>query len=83
MYTCYMLNIRSSLTNYQHALEYQADDEVLLNVLRCRLTYEGQAVTSAEAWFNIALRNTSFTSIQAADIWLGVGDGGGNTRFRI
>ena len=32
------------------------DDEVLLNVLRCQLTYQGQAVTSAEAWFNIALR---------------------------
>ena len=30
--------------------------EVLLNVLRCRLTYSGQAVTSAEARFNIALR---------------------------
>ena len=27
----------------------------MLNVLRCQLTYEGQAVTSAEAWFNIAL----------------------------
>ena len=32
------------------------DDEVMLNVLRCRLTYYGQAVTNAEAWFNIALR---------------------------
>ena len=32
-------------------------DEVLLNVLRCQLTYYwGQAVTNAEAWFNIALR---------------------------
>ena len=31
-------------------------DEVLLNVLRCRLTYWEQAVTNAEAWFNIALR---------------------------
>ena len=29
---------------------------VLLNVLGCRLTYQGQAETSAEAWFNIALR---------------------------
>ena len=29
---------------------------VLLNVLRCQLTYEGQAETNAEAWFNIALR---------------------------
>ena len=29
---------------------------MLLNVLGCRLTYQGQAETSAEAWFNIALR---------------------------
>ena len=28
----------------------------MLNVLRCQLTYQGQAVTNAEAWFNIALR---------------------------
>ena len=32
------------------------DDEVMLNVLRCQLTYTGQAETNAEAWFNIALR---------------------------
>ena len=32
------------------------DDEVMLNVLRCQLTYLGQAVTNAEACFNIALR---------------------------
>ena len=32
------------------------DDEVVLNVLRCQLTYLGQAVTNAEACFNIALR---------------------------
>ena len=32
------------------------DDEVMLNVLRCQLTYYRQAVTNAEAWFNIALR---------------------------
>ena len=30
-------------------------DEVMLNVLRCQLTYEGQVETNAEAWFNIAL----------------------------
>ena len=35
---------------------YDDDDELMLNVLRCRLTYWGQAVTNAEAWFNIALR---------------------------
>ena len=28
----------------------------MLNVLRCQLTYYGQAVTNAEAWFNLALR---------------------------
>ena len=33
-----------------------ADDELMLSVLRCQLTYQGQAVTNAEAWFNIALR---------------------------
>ena len=32
------------------------DDEVMLNVLRCQFTDLGQAVTNAEAWFNIALR---------------------------
>ena len=32
------------------------NDEVMLNVLRCQLTYQGQAVTNAEAWLNIALR---------------------------
>ena len=29
---------------------------MLLNVLRCQLTYYGQAETYAEAWFSIALR---------------------------
>ena len=29
---------------------------VLLNVLRCQMTYQGQAETNAEAWFSIALR---------------------------
>ena len=28
------------------------DDEVMLNVLRCQLTYMGQVVTNAEARFN-------------------------------
>ena len=32
------------------------DDEVMLNVLRCQLTYQGQVVTNAEAWFNNSLR---------------------------
>ena len=28
----------------------------MLNVLRCQLTYQGQAETNAEAWFNNSLR---------------------------
>ena len=32
------------------------DGEVLLNVLRCQLTYLGQVVTNAEARFNNSLR---------------------------
>ena len=32
------------------------DGEVLLNVLRCQLTYQGQVVTNAEARFNKSLR---------------------------
>ena len=32
------------------------DDELMLNVLRCHLTYWGQVVTNAEARFNNSLR---------------------------
>ena len=32
------------------------DDELMLNVLRCQLTYLGQVVTNAEARFNNYLR---------------------------
>ena len=32
------------------------DGEVLLNVLRCQLTYQGQVVTNAEARFSNSLR---------------------------
>ena len=32
------------------------DDELMLNVLRCQLTYQGQVVTNAEARFNNSLR---------------------------
>ena len=32
------------------------DDELLLSVLRCQLTYLGQVVTNAEARFNNSLR---------------------------
>ena len=38
------------------ALSFHDDDEVMLNVLRCQLTYLGHVVTNAEAWFSIALR---------------------------
>ena len=31
------------------------DDDVELRVLGCRLTYQGQIVTNAEARFNVAL----------------------------
>ena len=31
------------------------DDELMLNVLRCQLTYSGHVVTNAEAWFNKSL----------------------------
>ena len=32
------------------------DDEVMLNVLRCQLTYSRQVVTNAKAWINNSLR---------------------------
>ena len=32
------------------------DDELMLNVVRCHLTYQGQAETNAEARFNKSLR---------------------------
>jgi len=32
------------------------DDELMLNVLRCQLTYLGQVVTNAEAQFSNSLR---------------------------
>ena len=36
-------------------LYYLSDDKVMLNVLGCRLTYQGQVETNAEAWFNKSL----------------------------
>ena len=47
--------------NTEKTVRYQAtreddDDEVLLNVLRCQLTYQGQVVTNAEARCNNSLR---------------------------
>ena len=44
------------LGSVTHLIHDDDNDEVMLNVLRCQLTYWGQAVTNAEAWFNIALR---------------------------
>ena len=38
------------------ATEQDDDDELMLNVLRCHLTYYGQVVTNAEARFNKSLR---------------------------
>ena len=51
----------TSLTPYRwakpaHRNGCDDDDEVELDVLGCRLTYEGQAETNAEARFNVALR---------------------------
>ena len=31
------------------------DDDVELHVLGCRLIYQGQTVTNADAWFTVAL----------------------------
>ena len=41
----------------ESALGYTVDDgDVELHVLGCRLTYQGQTVTNAYAWFSVALR---------------------------
>ena len=37
-------------------LKRQFGSVMLLKILRCLLTYEGQVVTNAEAWFNNSLR---------------------------
>ena len=36
--------------------DHDDDDKVELHVLGCRLTYQGQIVTNAEARFSVALR---------------------------
>ena len=41
---------------FQNGKEDDDDDELMLNVLRCQLTYLGQVVTNAEARFNKSLR---------------------------
>ena len=42
-------------STFQH-MEQKPDDEVMLNVLGCQMTYLGQTETNAEAWFNKSLR---------------------------
>ena len=37
------------------ALKVDGDDELMLNVLRCQLTYQGQVVTNVEARFSKSL----------------------------
>ena len=46
---------RSVATSWIHG-HTMPGGEVLLNVLRCQLTYQGQVVTNAEARFNNSLR---------------------------
>ena len=48
-----MTPITQSNNNSSHQ---DVDDEVMLNVLRCQVTYSGQVVTNAEAWFSNSLR---------------------------
>ena len=43
------------------------DDEVMLNVLRCQLTYQGQAVTNAEARFNKFFTSTETRRLVRTD----------------
>ena len=40
----------------QTVIQLHNDYELMLNVLGCQLTYQGQVVTNAEAWFNKSLR---------------------------
>ena len=53
-----IIMILHSIAQYVRRLERidDDDDEVMLNVLRCQLTYQGQVVTNAEARFNNSLR---------------------------
>ena len=46
---------RTAITYAMQRKDKYLRDEVMLNVLRCQLTYYGQAETNAEAWFK-ALR---------------------------
>ena len=55
-----VLNVHRNHKAYQGRGErgrgYGGEDELMLNVLRCQLTYWGQVVTNAEARFNKSLR---------------------------
>ena len=51
--TCNEDNIEASL--YTSRPRDDGDGDVELHVLGCRLTYQGQTVTNAEAWFNVTL----------------------------
>ena len=47
----------AACTAYErHSKSHDGGGEVLLNVLRCQLTYQGQAETNAEAGFSKSLR---------------------------
>ena len=48
--------VLSCLVHFYTQKNFWADDEVMLNVLGCRLTYQGQTETNAEARFNKSLR---------------------------
>ena len=54
--TAIMIYCRPTADNLQHTQNNDDDDEVELQVLGCRLTYEGQIVSNAEARFSVALR---------------------------
>ena len=46
----------NSAVHSTSTIKSEFSDEVMLNVLGCRLTYYGQTETNAEAWFNKSLR---------------------------
>jgi len=43
------------IVHSQANLRLVDDDDIELHVLRRQLTYQGQTVTTAEAWFDVAL----------------------------
>ena len=43
------------IVHSQASLRLVDDDDIELHVLRRQLTYQGQTVTTAEAWFDVAL----------------------------